>query len=238
MDSEARVRTFFGVGVTAAIFWMVALATGFFETWERDWVEALDRLTIVVGAALAFLTTMGAVLALLNIGAIRKFLLGSRVRDFDIVDEAVKGNQWDVIVFLLSKVDVIRFHLESQQLRFAALGVIVTEQSRKLVDEVRSLAGDCGLEVIELGFADQPNSPLPTELQVSDMINRLRSRGYQRLAVDVTGCTKPMSIGAFHAARAADVAVLYTFAAYDEQNRLRTERNPSVHLISKPSTMA
>lgn len=197
-------------------------------------IAALDAVTILLGAFLTFISIAGLLFSLLSYPQIRAFLSRGTKDALDIRDQEISGTHWDAIIFLLGNAEIPAFHMRDTGVDVDAVGLVVTEKSQtEVLDTVRAVAAECRVSIraTEL-VADHESATLSFDL-VMHMLHRLREEGADKIAVDVTGGTKPMSIGAFNAAVQSNVAVIYTASDYSTLDT-RLEGQRRVRMIFKP----
>jgi len=178
---------------------------------ESTWLW-LDQFGILVGDILMLLTIVTAVWAWLRWERIRAWLSARR---FSGVGSAVETGRWDALVHLVSKAEVPCWL--NTRLGPGAIALLATVQSRAVAEKIAADAKRDGMAVVGPQHIDDPDDPADSRRMVAVAIAKLREKGFERIAVDLTGGRKPMSLGAFMAAEEAGCDTIYVASEYDRK---------------------
>jgi hypothetical protein len=180
---------------------------------ESTWLW-LDQIGILVGDSLMLVTIFTAIWAWFRWDRIR---LWFSTNYFSGVGSEVKKSRWDALVHLVSNSEVPCWL--NMQLKPKAISLLATEQSRSVARIIADDAERLGISVLGVQYIDDPDDPADSRRMAAVVIDKLRENDFDRIAIDLTGGRKPMSLGAFMAAEEAGCDSIYVAAQYD--NKLR-----------------
>lgn len=200
--------------------------TGNLFGWSDDIWRYLDQIGIIVGDIFIVLALVGY----LRRDHIRRWL--TRNSFPEVGEHGIEGRSWDGIVFTVSHFDTPAWVM--QQLRPKAVAFIVSEQSRPIAEELREAARELSIDATLAIWAVDPDNPAQSLHVASELLADMKRRGYEKLAVDVTGGKTPMSLGAFMAAEEAGAASLYVASPFDAALKKPDMRSAQVRIISLP----
>lgn len=194
--------------------WLAAPWLGGGANVSSDYWLLLDRMSTLLGLLTTLLALTGLVVGLFRGGWLRRWL--GRTNSFiDAESEEITANAAAVIMNYNPKnMELVRTAVA--MLKPEVLVLIGTDRD-ELHEACRLLAG-ADLDVIALPPLENLHSSSETRLRARHGIRQLRERFQPKAIVcDVTGGTKPMTLGLFMAAEEEGVATVY----------LATERDPA-----------
>lgn len=181
--------------------------------------KAFDRAATVLGFFGSLLVFYGLLVStVLNIfkpGWWHRFL-PRRNRFFDAENEKIVAHT-DALVLLAGTNVGLTKELVTK-LKPKIVAIIGTGQTDLLAAKATL---DAGIEVEEMLVVSSPNSATETKRRAEAVIARLKSRfGSARVVCDITGTTKPMTIGLFMAAEEAGVPSVYCSSERDAKGKV------------------
>ncbi len=195
-------------------------------------VLAWDRAGIVLGYFVTCVTVAGAVMAWFSREEVLRWFRRrlSRRRfegvgdDFDPLREKVEA-----VIVPVSRRQQPEWILRHLKPKFA--GFVYTEKTRHVAEELRGLAGELRIALLddpaamESGFSD-PDDPASNRDAARAMIRAAMEKGVdpRRIFVDTTGGRVPMSVGLFQAAEEAGVSSIY-LSGRPEDGKIDEPRN-------------
>ena len=236
-----------GTGVFFVVF-VASLVAGWVI--PESWITALDNAGIILGYLLACLAVAGLAVGLWSQPALRRMLdrwlrrqqfahAGRVVEDFEKRVDAVViplGRQ-----ALQAEWIVRNLKPRSVALLFTAQGREVAAQlARKLDSEVEFKPSRSEIEGPALVIEDLLD-PQDTRKLARHYIEGLLDRGFQRqkIFVDTTGGTAPMSLGAFQAAEEMHVSSIYIMGLMtDAEGRMGRILDPEDPTQAEPRFMS
>lgn len=142
--------------------------------------------------------------------------------------------RWNAIVFTLSRIDLPLWVMRTY--KPSIVGFIATDYSVPVAQRLVSEAERLGIEVVGREHILNPNDPSQTREAASRLLNKLKARKIASVAVDVTGGTTPMSLGAFVSAEENGVTTLYITAKY--KNNKPIARSVKLIAVSQPQRVS
>ncbi len=197
---------------------------------EQTWLW-LGQLGTLSGNLMVVLSFTGAVYAWLRRDAIRLWFRTNRFPQAGGQTDA-SSEQWQGIVFTVSRPDVSSWVMS--RIKPRAVAFLATQASRHASDELVRQANKQHIEVIGQYFIGNPDDPAEIREQTTFFIGKMRSMGYDKVAVDITGGKTTMSIGAFMAAEESGAPSLYVSAEYDKQLKKPDTTSARIRCISDP----
>jgi len=176
---------------------------------ESTWLW-LDQVGILVGNVLMVMTIFTAFWAWVRWNRIRLWL---SAKYFSGVGSEVETGRWDALIHLVSRPEVPSWL--NTRLQPKAIALLASEESRPAARKIANDAEKIGMFVVGPQHIDDPDDPAESRRMTTVAIAKLREKGFERIAIDVTGGRKPMSLGAFMAAEEAGCDSIYVAAKYD-----------------------
>lgn len=204
--------------------------TGNLFGWSDGVWLFLDQLGILFGDALLLLTYTGIIVGFLKRDRIRRWFTRNCFPEVGV--HGIEGMAWDGIVFTVSHRETPYWVMK--QLRPKAVAFIASEQSRTIAEELREAARELSIEAVLSIQAVDPDDPAQSHHAAAVLLAAMKHKGYEKLAVDITGGKTPMSLGAFMAAEEAGAASLYVASRFDEALKKPNMRTAQVRVISLP----
>ena len=198
---------------------------------EGTWLW-LGQISTLGGNIMMIASLAGALYAWWRRDLIRLWLLSNHFPKTGYAADIEPG-QWEAIVFTISREDVPAWVME--QLKPRAVAFLATRQSRESAEKLIHKAENMGIEVIGLHQLSDYTDTTASKEHVSSFIRKLRAAGMHKVAVDITGGTLPMSLGAFMAAEEARSSTLYVSVPYDRELRKPDISRSNILYISRPA---
>jgi hypothetical protein len=198
--------------------------------WSDDIWLALDRLSILAGNLMFLFAVGGGLWGFFKRDDIRRWF--SRNRFPHVGAELAREQHWDALAFTVSHKELPIWVIDT--CRPAHLGLIATEQSRTVAEEIAGLARQKGIQVQNPVYLENPDDPAEALVQTRQVLARLRETGAEKIAVDITGGKTPMSLGAFMAAEEMGASTLYVSCGFDAKLNKPDTRSATVIRISRP----
>ncbi len=177
--------------------------------WSQETWLLWDQLGIFLGLLTTLLALAGALTAYLNRERLRRWWRGNR---FPRVGQPSDEQRYDGIVFLVSQSDLPPWVLDQTGARL--VGLLTGNRFHEVADRLVEQLGN-RVELLPTQLVASSEDPADSKLLTRRLIEQLRERGCQRIAVDITGTTKPMSIGAFMAAEELRCDSLYVTCEHE-----------------------
>ncbi len=190
------------------LHWLAGQNGQLFGWSQQTWL-LWNQAGIFLGLITTLLALTGAIAAFVNRERLRRWLRGNR---FPRVGRNPDHNRYDGIVFLVSQSELPPWVLEQTGAR--RVGLLTGAAFHPVADALADLLPR-GVSLLPIQLAADSKTPADTKLLTRRLIEQLREQGCQRIAVDITGGTKPMSIGAFMAAEELRCDSLYVACEHD-----------------------
>ena len=174
--------------------------------------QYIGQVSDIWGALLGTLTVCLAGWGFFNRAAFKRYF--TRITYSDVGRAIPKNQQYELVIFTVSHATVPLMVIEKTQPKRIAL--IATEGSKAEAEIIAAQA--LGLET-KIFILDDKDDPAEAKATVNKAIAHWEGIAPERIAVDVTGGTTPMSIGAFMAAQQAGVTTIYMQSEYDKEKK-------------------
>lgn len=202
-------------------------STGQLFGWDPLTWTIIDQVGILLGYATVAAGVLGVLVTWFKRDSIRRWFRSNRFPavggDFTALGP-VGG-----CVFCVSQAELPEWVIE--QLTLNRVGLVDTPASAAAGDRIQAFVeargGLCWRRRIE-----NPNDPECTRVCVSELLEDMVATPGQAIMVDVTGGTKPMSIGAFMAAEEAGVSTIYVTA--DRSDNRPIDETARIIRVSQP----
>lgn len=175
----------------------------------------MDQIGILLGFTSLLVTIVIAVIGFYKRDSIRNWLSGNR---FPEIGGAVKdASEWDAIIFTVSRSSTPKWVIDTASP--AMTGIVGSASNQVFLDsmnEVESYAESKGCEVVGVEKINDSSDVSEVKNKVKSLIDIAIKKGAQHIAVDLTGGTAPMSLGAFMAAEEAKITSLYVSMDFNE----------------------
>ena len=205
------------------------LNTDFHKGTPNDWWQAFDRATTALGYLLAVTAIYAGLDGLINkdswlrrLVPTRKYLIKRDKESTDIEKST------EALILLHHRNDSAMSIVNLVNPRIVLLITTSSDNAINFAssfnDERRKFKSDIELndvEFMEPIVVSNKGSSTEARESTTGAIEAVMDRGCERdrIVVDITGTTKPMSIGAFEAADAKGVSTIYMESDYDYENR-------------------
>jgi len=200
----------------------------------EDMITAWDRAGIIFGYIVTCLSTAIAITAFISRNEIAGWISRlARRRQFEGLGTPFDPlrEKVDAIVIPVSRAEQPEWIMRHLKPRF--VGLVFTEKTRKVTEELMQTASTLGIEPIfgreslVRGLSD-PNDPARSRSIARTMIEGVLANGVlaNRIFVDTTGGRVPMTIGLFQAAEEAGVSSIY-LTGREKDGRIINTRDPS-----------
>lgn len=174
--------------------------------------QYVGQVSDIWGALLGTLTVCLGVWGFFNRAAFKRYFTRNAYSD---VGRAIpKDQQYELVIFTVSRATVPLMVIEKTQPKRIAL--IATEGSKA---EAEMIAAQALGQENKIFIIDDKDDPAEAKATVKKAILHWEGIAPEHIAVDVTGGTTPMSIGAFMAAQQAGVTTIYMQSEYDQDKR-------------------
>jgi hypothetical protein len=183
-----------------------------FEFISPQYWQYIGDLSNIWGALLGTLAVIGSIVGFLKRDEIRSYF--TRITYSDVGRAIPKDQQYELVIFTVSHATVPLMVIEKTQPKRIAL--IATEGSKA---EAEMIAAQALGRENKIFVIDDKDDPAEAKATVNKAIAHWEGIAPERIAVDVTGGTTPMSIGAFMAAQQASVTTIYMKSEYDKEKR-------------------
>ena len=120
---------------------------------------------------------------------------------------------YDALIFTVSRSDIPNWMIANYKPK--AIGLVGSIELSKSVDTIKEEAEEQGIKV-HRRILENPDRVARVNEETVEIINTLQKDGLEKIAVDITGGKKPMSIGVFLAAEEHGLDSLYVSADYDK----------------------
>jgi len=195
---------------------------------ESTWLW-LDQIGILLGDIMLVVGIIGGIIAFVKRDSIRRWFTRNR---FPVSgEELAEDERWDALLFTVSKADLPRWVMAQKKPQ--AVAFLATAQSLQTASELAEEALSGGMAALPVAQLDDPDDPSEAHEEASRLITRLRSKGCQRIGVDVTGGKTPMSMGAFMAAQEQHCDTLYVTSDFDDALNKSDMRSARIRCITK-----
>jgi CRISPR-associated protein (Cas_Cas02710) len=174
--------------------------------------QYIGQVSDIWGALLGTLTACFAVWGFFNRAAFKRYL--TRITYSDVGRAITEKQEYELVIFTVSHATVPLMVIEKTQPKRIAL--IATEGSKVEAEIIAAQA--LGRET-KIFILDDKDDPAEAKATVNKAIVHWTDIAPERIAVDVTGGTTPMSIGAFMAAQQAGVITIYMKSEYDKDKK-------------------
>lgn len=174
--------------------------------------QYVGQVSDIWGALLGTLAALGSVVGILKRDEIKRYF--TRITYSDVGRAIPKDQQYELVIFTISHATVPLMVIEKTQPERIAL--IATEGSKA---EAEMIAAQAQGRASKIFILDDKDDPAEVKATVNKAITHWQGIAPERIAVDVTGGTTPMSIGAFMAAQQAGVTTIYMKSEYDKDKR-------------------
>lgn len=178
---------------------------------EQQW-HYLGQISDFFGATLPILAIL---LGLWKRKEIRDFFSGI---SFTEVGEMLhETEKFDAVIFTVSREEGPKTTIEATSPK--VIGLLPTHDTSQIAEKIKHYAEERGIAVLETSIIDDPYNPAHCQKAAKHLLRLLQNTSAKKIAVDVTGGTTPMSIGAFMAAHEAGVATIYLKSDYDGKSK-------------------
>jgi len=199
--------------------------------WSPQTWDLLDKLDILLGDAITFLTILSILVGFMKRKEIRRWFTTNR---FPSVGGALtEARNFEGLVFTISKADTPRWVIEQSRPEY--VGLIHTHESGEVANLIRDFAKAMNAKVLTEEISD-PDDPYDTHQAATALLGRMKQAGKTRLAVDITGGKVPMSVGAFMAAEEHGATSLYVACRFDPQLKMPDMTTARLTRVSQPAT--
>ncbi len=190
---------------------------------SEQWWLVMDQIGILLGNLMFVASVLGALWAWLSRDKLRRWLQANRFPDPREITE--EEQCWQALLFTVSQAAVPEWLIRRQ--RPQAVALLATDFSMQVADDLAALCHESGIQVFGPHRLDDPDDAEEAKATSQQLLKKLRAKGFEQIAVDVTGGKTPMSLGAFMAAVEEQADAIYVATEYDrERNRpnMRTAR--------------
>lgn len=172
--------------------------------------QYIAQVSDILGAVLGTLTVVFALVGFFRRDEIKRYL--TRITYSDVGKLLAKNQQYELVIFTVSRAEVPL--LVIAQTQPAKIALIATEGSKSEAEKIAAQARvqNCDSKIF---IIDDKDDPAEAKVTVAKAIRHWEGVDLAQIAVDVTGGTTPMSIGAFMAAQQAAVTTIYMKSEYD-----------------------
>lgn len=194
---------------------------------EQQW-RYIGQVADSLGAFLGILTILIAVVGLIKRKQISRYF--KRVSFSDVGEPIHESQQFDAVVFTVSREELPKKVIDLTRPKIISL--IATAESKPVAEILKKYAEEKGIEVQEIFEIADKDNPAYAKSAVKRALNLFSNTQLNNIAVDVTGGTTPMSIGAFMAAQQFGVTTIYVKADYDQALKRVKQESAKIVCIS------
>lgn len=179
--------------------------------------QYIGQVSDIWGALLGTLGVLASIIGFFKREQIRRYL--KRISFSEVGRVIPRSQQYELVIFTVSHATVPLMTIAQTQAKRIAL--IATEGSKAEAEIIQTQAQSEG-RGSKIFIIDDKDDPAEAKATASKAIAYWEGIAPDEIAVDVTGGTTPMSIGAFMAAQQAGVTTIYMKSEYDkEKNQIK-----------------
>ena len=177
----------------------------------------VDAVTIVMTVPTLLIAYAGAFMAISNWKSLSRWWKQVKGGNDLVIDTREAQTHWDCLLCTVGNVEVIERILQSSTVSVGCIGLLMSyESERQYFDRIHDLMQQGQIELLGVRRLEDVYSVGESRRQMAELISTARQREFKAIAVEFTGGTKPMSIGAYLAAAANQVQLLYTRSNYKD----------------------
>lgn len=190
--------------------------------------QYIGQVSDIWGAILGTLAVIGSIVGFLKRDEIKSYF--TRITYSDVGRTLPKNQEYELLIFTVSHATVPLMVIQQTHPKRVAL--IATEGSKAEAEVIQAQAVSEGREC-KIFIIDDKDDPAEAKATVRKAIENWENIASESIAVDVTGGTTPMSIGAFMAAQQAGVSSIFMKSEYDkEKNQVKPGSSKLVYIAA------
>jgi ribose 5-phosphate isomerase RpiB len=194
---------------------------------EQSW-RYIGQVADSLGAILGILTIVLMVVGVWQRKQISRYF--KRVSFSDVGEPIHDSQQFDAVVFTVSREELPKNVIDKTKPK--AISLIATAESKPVAEAIKKYAEERGIEVQEIFEIADKDNPAYSKSAVKRALKLFGNTQLKNIAVDVTGGTTPMSIGAFMAAQQFGATTIFVKADYDQALKRVKQETAKIVCIS------